>query len=107
RHFIRRQPPRDLRDRRVLISFRWRQSEHGPWAWEQGDLEMPLDTPESGTKYDILFEPIQIGPKVLKNRFYQVPHCIGAGSDKPGFQAAHRSIKAEGGWAAMNTEYCS
>lgn len=58
-------------------------------------------------KYDILFTPIQIGPKTLRNRFYQVPHCIGAGSDKPGFQAAHRSMKAEGGWAAMNTEYCS
>ena len=58
-------------------------------------------------KHNILFEPIQIGPKILRNRFYQVPHCIGAGSDKPGFQAAHRSVKAEGGWAAMNTEYCS
>jgi dimethylamine/trimethylamine dehydrogenase len=68
---------------------------------------MPLDSPSKGTKYDLLFEPIQIGPKILKNRFYQVPHCIGAGSDRPGFQAAHRSVKAEGGWAAMNTEYCS
>ena len=58
-------------------------------------------------KHDILFEPIQIGPKTLRNRFYQVPHCIGAGSDKPGFQAAHRSIKAEGGWAGINTEYIS
>ena len=58
-------------------------------------------------KYDILFEPIQIGPKTLRNRFYQVPHCIGAGSDKPGFQASHRSIKAEGGWAGITTEYCS
>ncbi len=58
-------------------------------------------------RYDILFEPIKIGPKTLRNRFYQVPHCIGAGSNLPGFQAAHRSLKAEGGWAAMNTEYCS
>ena len=58
-------------------------------------------------KYDILFEPVQIGPKTLKNRFYQVPHCIGAGSEKPGFQAYHRAIKAEGGWAAVCTEYCS
>ena len=58
-------------------------------------------------KYDILFEPIQIGPKTLRNRFYQVPHCIGAGSDRPGFQAAHRSLKAEGGWGGINTEYCS
>ncbi len=59
------------------------------------------------SKYDILFEPIDIGPKTLRNRFYQVPHCIGAGSDKPGFQAAHRSLKAEGGWGGINTEYCS
>ena len=58
-------------------------------------------------KHDILFQPIKIGPKVLRNRFYQVPHCIGAGSDRPGFQAAHRSLKAEGGWAGINTEYCS
>lgn len=67
---------------------------------------MALETVANG-KFDILFEPIKIGPKVLKNRFYQVPHCIGAGSDRPGFQAAHRSLKAEGGWAALNTEYCS
>jgi len=58
-------------------------------------------------KYDILFEPIQLGPKTLKNRFYQVPHCIGAGSEKPGMQAYHRGIKAEGGWGACCTEYCS
>ena len=58
-------------------------------------------------KYDILFEPIQLGPKTLKNRFYQVPHCIGAGSEKPGFQAYHRGMKAEGGWGALCTEYCS
>ncbi|MCH8166721.1 MAG: FAD-dependent oxidoreductase [Proteobacteria bacterium] len=58
-------------------------------------------------KYDILFEPIKIGPKVMKNRFHQSPHCIGAGSEKPGFQAAHRGVKAEGGWGAINTEYCS
>jgi dimethylamine/trimethylamine dehydrogenase len=60
-----------------------------------------------GDKYDVLFEPVEIGPKTLKNRFYQVPQCNGAGSDKPGFQAYHRAIKAEGGWAAMCTEYCS
>ena len=53
------------------------------------------------SKYDILFEPIQIGPKTLRNRFYQVPHCNGAGSEKPGMQAYHRGMKAEGGWAAV------
>ncbi|WP_095090610.1 FAD-dependent oxidoreductase [Mesorhizobium sophorae] len=58
-------------------------------------------------KYDVLFEPIKIGPKVLKNRFYQVPHCNGAGSDRPGSQAEHRAVKAEGGWAAVCTEACA
>jgi dimethylamine/trimethylamine dehydrogenase len=58
-------------------------------------------------KYDILFEPIQLGPKTMKNRFYQVPHCIGAGSEKPGMQAAFRGGKAEGGYGGVCTEYCS
>jgi len=34
-----------------------------------------------------------------------VPHCTGFGTDKPGSQAAHRGMKAEGGWAAVCTEY--
>jgi dimethylamine/trimethylamine dehydrogenase len=58
-------------------------------------------------KYDILFEPIRIGPKTMRNRFYQTPHCTGFGSDLPATQAYHRSIKAEGGWAVVNTEWCS
>jgi dimethylamine/trimethylamine dehydrogenase len=55
-------------------------------------------------KHDILFEPVRIGPKTLRNRFYQVPHCTGFGAEKPGSQALFRGIKAEGGWAAVNTE---
>ena len=58
-------------------------------------------------KYDILFEPIAIGPKTLKNRFYQVPHCTGFGRAKPWSQARHRSVKAEGGWGAVCTEFCA
>ena len=58
-------------------------------------------------KYDVLFEPIQIGPKTMKNRFYQVPHCNGAGSERPGTQAAFRGMKAEGGWGGICTEACS
>jgi dimethylamine/trimethylamine dehydrogenase len=58
-------------------------------------------------RYDILFEPVRIGPKVVRNRFYQVPHCAGGGSDRPGFQAEMRGVKAQGGWAAVCTEYCS
>ena len=30
-------------------------------------------------RHDILFEPIEIGSQILKNRFYQVPHCTGSG----------------------------
>ena len=43
-----------------------------------------------------LFEPVRIGPKTLRNRFYQVPHCSGFGTEKPWTQAAHRGVKAEG-----------
>ena len=57
-------------------------------------------------RHDILFEPIQIGPKILRNRFWQVSHCNGAGSERPGMQAAFRGMKAEGGWGAVFTEVC-
>jgi dimethylamine/trimethylamine dehydrogenase len=58
-------------------------------------------------RYDVLFEPVRVGPKVLRNRFYQVPHCTGFGTDRPGAQARFRAVKAEGGWAAVCTELCS
>ena len=56
-------------------------------------------------KHAILFEPVRIGPKTLRNRFYQVPHCSAFGTEKAWTQAAHRGMKAEGGWAAVCTEY--
>jgi len=52
-------------------------------------------------RHDILFEPLAVGPKTLRNRFYQVPHCTGFGVEKPFSQARHRAMKAEGGWAAV------
>ena len=58
-------------------------------------------------RYDVLFEPVQFGPKTAKNRFFAVPHCTNAGSDRPGMQAAFRAMKAEGGWAVACVEYCS
>ena len=58
-------------------------------------------------RHDVLFEPVRIGPKTLRNRFYQVPHCTGFGVEKPWTQARHRSLKAEGGWASVCTEYCA
>jgi len=56
-------------------------------------------------RHAILFEPVTIGPKVLPNRFYQVPHASGFGSDKPRTQAAFRAVKAEGGWGGVCVEY--
>ena len=55
-------------------------------------------------RYDILFEPVQIGPVTAKNRFYQVPHCNGMGRSFPSSMAAMRRTKAEGGWAVICTE---
>jgi dimethylamine/trimethylamine dehydrogenase len=55
-------------------------------------------------RHDILFDPVRIGPKTLRNRFYAVPHCTGFGSEKPASQARFRAMKAEGGWAAVCTE---
>jgi dimethylamine/trimethylamine dehydrogenase len=56
------------------------------------------------TPYDILFEPVQIGPVTAPNRFYQVPHCNGFGYRMPRALAAMRGIKAEGGWGVVCTE---
>ncbi len=58
-------------------------------------------------RYDILFEPVKIGPVTAHNRFYQVPHCTGMGYDLPHSVARMREIKAEGGWGVVNTEYNS
>ena len=59
------------------------------------------------SRFDILFEPVRIGPVTAKNRFYQVPHCTGMGYAFPKSLAAMREVKAEGGWGVVNTEYCS
>lgn len=58
-------------------------------------------------RFDILFQPVRIGPVVARNRFYQTPHCNGMGNLRPQAHAAMRGIKAEGGWAVVNTEHCS
>lgn len=57
-------------------------------------------------RYDILFEPVPIGPVTAKNRFFQVPHCNGMGHRAPSGMAAMRGVKAEGGWAVVCTEVC-
>ena len=58
-------------------------------------------------RYDVLFEPVRIGPVTAKNRFYQVPHCNGMGRLRPRMLAAFRGMKAAGGWGVVCTEWCS
>lgn len=60
---------------------------------------MPTDS-----RYAILFEPVKIGSKTAKNRFYQVPHCNGGGYRDPSAVAEMRRTKAEGGWGVIFTE---
>jgi dimethylamine/trimethylamine dehydrogenase len=66
---------------------------------------MPKDTnSKRDPRYDILFEPVKIGPVTAKNRFYQVPHCNGGGYRDPSAAAQMRNIKAQGGWGVIFTE---
>ena len=62
---------------------------------------MPRDA-----RYDLLFEPIAIGPKILKNRFFQVPQCTGAGSSTAGRQC--HAPRGQGGrrLGGLCTESC-
>jgi dimethylamine/trimethylamine dehydrogenase len=55
-------------------------------------------------RYDILFEPVRIGPVTARNRFFQVPHCNGMGYRDPSALATMRAIKAEGGWGVVCSE---
>ncbi|MEE2774313.1 MAG: FAD-dependent oxidoreductase [Pseudomonadota bacterium] len=58
------------------------------------------------SRYNILFEPMDIGPVTAKNRFYQVPHCNGGGYRDPSAAAEMRGIKSQGGWGVIFTEQC-
>ncbi len=58
-------------------------------------------------RYDILFEPMKIGPVTAPNRFYQVPHASGMTNALPRVRAGFREMKAEGGWGVICTGACS
>jgi len=58
-------------------------------------------------RYEILFEPVPIGPVTAPNRFYQVPHASGMTNAMPRVRAAFREAKAEGGWGVICTGACS
>jgi dimethylamine/trimethylamine dehydrogenase len=58
-------------------------------------------------RYDVLFEPVKIGPVTSSNRFYAVPHAAGMTNSMPHMRAAFREMKAEGGWGVVCTGYVS
>ena len=52
-------------------------------------------------RYDLLFEPVKIGPVTAPNRFYAVPHATGHGHNAPQGAIALREMKAMGGWGSV------
>src|ERR1700760_841266 len=54
-------------------------------------------------RFDVLFEPVRIGPVTAPNRFYQVPHASGMTNALPQVRATFRETKAEGGWGVVCT----
>jgi len=57
-------------------------------------------------RYQILFDPIRIGPVTAPNRFYAVPHATGHGWNQPHGAIALRAMKAEGGWGTVAVQIC-
>ena len=55
-------------------------------------------------RYDILFEPVQIGPVTAPNRFFSVPHATGHSPLMPNGSIAMREMKAEGGWGVISMQ---
>ena len=56
------------------------------------------------SRFDVLFDSVQIGPVRTKNRFYVVPHACGHSSLSPNGAIAFRETKAEGGWGVISTQ---
>lgn len=54
-------------------------------------------------RHDILFEPITVGRKTFRNRFYGVPYDSGFGPMAPLAHAHHREVQAQGGWSSIFT----
>ncbi len=82
------------------------------WAAEPDNTDVSTEKGERddvsrNPRYDILFEPVRIGPVTAPNRFYCTPHALGTGNQMPHTRAAMREVRAEGGWGVVNTGYCS
>ena len=63
-----------------------------------------MTEPQRDPRFDIMFEPVRIGPVIARNRFFQVPQCSGMGYRDVSSHAEMRATKAEGGWAVVCTE---
>ncbi|HEY8053855.1 MAG: FAD-dependent oxidoreductase [Steroidobacterales bacterium] len=68
---------------------------------------MTCPAPARNPRYDVLFEPVKIGPVTARNRFYAVPHAAGMTNSMPHMRAAFRETKAEGGWGVVCSGYVS
>jgi dimethylamine/trimethylamine dehydrogenase len=66
-----------------------------------------LRTMARNPRYDVLFEPVKIGPVTARNRFYAVPHATGMTNAMPHMRASFRETKAEGGWGVVCSGYVS
>lgn len=55
-------------------------------------------------RYDVLFEPVKIGPVTAPNRFYAVPHATGHSPLMPNGSIGMRAMKAEGGWGVVSMQ---
>ena len=54
-------------------------------------------------RFDVLFEPVPIGPVTARNRFFQVPHCNGMGyrdAERARGDARRSRPRAAGRWSA-------
>src|ERR1700712_2861085 len=57
--------------------------------------------------HDVLFEPLKVGNKTFRNRFYVVPFSTGYAMDRIKTSAGFRGTQGEGGWAAVSVGMCS
>lgn len=55
-------------------------------------------------RYNILFEPIKIGPVTAPNRFVSMPHAIGQSYLMPNGAIGVRETRAEGGWGIVSMQ---
>ena len=55
-------------------------------------------------RYDILFEPVKIGPITAPNRFFSVPHATGYSPLIPNGSIGMHEMMAEGDWGVVSMQ---